>query len=136
MSVVARHDLTIHQGLVLVEPFRPQYKDTYTNTLLPVDYTGYTGTFTIYPAPATLESLHGAAPIYEATDANGVVNLGLFESDEFGEYGILLYLPQNVTSALSPWGVGIYNLDVIDPFGHPQLRIQGKIVLEEGSKNE
>lgn len=136
MSVVARHDLTIHQGLVLVEPFCPQYKDSATNKMVPVDYTGYSGTFTIYPAPATLESLHDTPPIYEATDADGVVNLGLFESEEFGEYGILLYIPQNVTSAMEPWGVGIYNLDVIDPFDHPQLRIQGKIVLEEGSKNE
>ena len=136
MSVTARRDMTIHQGLVFAQAFAPKYRDTLTNTLIAVDYTGYTGTFTIYPAPATLESLHNTPPIYEASSASGAIDLGLFESDEFGEYGIYLYLTQSITSAMQPWGIGIYNLDIIDEFGHPQVRIQGKIMLEEGSKND
>lgn len=105
------------------------------NTLVAVDYTGYTGAFTIYPAPATLESLHGTAPIFETTDASGAIDLGLFTSSEFGQYGIFLYLTQAITSAMQPWGVGIYNLDIIDGFGHPQLRFEGAISLEEGTKH-
>lgn len=135
MAVSARYDLTIRQGLPLAQPFGPSSPDPVTGNLVPRDYTGYTATFTVYPPPATLESLHDTAPILSLTNASGAVELGLFDGGEFGQYGILLYLTQAQTSALEPFGRGIYNLDIIDAFGHPQLRIQGTIALEEGTRH-
>lgn len=136
MSVTARFDITINQGLVLAQMFAPKYLDTDTDTLVAVDYTGYSATFTIFPAPATLQSLHEFDPIFETTDASGAIQLGLFEDETFGEYGILLYLTQGITSAMEPWGVGVYNLDIIDEFGHPQVRFEGAIKLQEGRKHD
>jgi hypothetical protein len=135
MSTTATYDIDVRQGLILAEPFAPMAPDPVTGTLEPVDYTGHTATFTIYGAPATLDSLHDGPVIFTGTDASGTVELGLFDGGEFGLYGILLYLTQAQTSALDPWGRGVYNLDVIDPYGHPQLRIQGVITLEEGTKH-
>ena len=136
MTIIAeRFDLTIRQGTILAQPFAPEYEDPDTGALVRADYTGYSATFAIYRSPATLDSLHGEAPILSLTDASGAIQLGLFDGGEFGPYGILLYLTQHQTSILSPWGRGVYNLDIIDPYGKPQLRISGVIELEEGTRH-
>jgi len=135
MSIIARHDITIPQGMILAQPFAPEYVDPDTDTIKRKDYTGYSATFHVYASPATLDSLHGEAPILSLTDTSGAIALGLFDGGEFGPYGILLYLTQAQTSALTPWGRGVYNLDIIDPYGHPQLRLQGVITLEEGTRH-
>lgn len=135
MSSKARYDLVVHQGLILAQPFAPEYYDPVSGTLKRKDYTGHTATFTIYGAPATFDSLHDGPVVFHATSGDGAVELGLFDSDEFGQYGILLYLTQAQTSGMQPWGRGVYNLDILDGFGHPQLRIRGTIVLEEGTKH-
>lgn len=136
MTTTARYDLTVRQGLILAQPFAPEAEDPDTGALERIDYTGHTATFTIYRAPATLDSLHGAPAVLHLTDADGAVSLGLFDGGHFGPYGILLYLTQHQTSRLSPWGTGVYNLDVSDPYGKPQLRIQGVITLEEGTRHD
>lgn len=130
MSTVATIDMTIHQGMIFVQSFAPIDDDNQ-----PVDYTGYRATFTIYPAPATEDNLHGTTPVLSVTSDSGAIALGLFDGGRFGPYGIQVYLTQAQTSALSPWGTGAYFLDVIDPYGHPQLRIKGPIRLEEGVKH-
>lgn len=130
MTTIVRHDMTIHQGTILAVPFA-----MHDDTGAVQDYTGWTGTFTIYAAPATLDSLHDQAPVINLTSDSGAVNPGLFDGGDFGEYSVYLYLTQAQTSALSPWGTGVYNLDLIDPMGHPQIRIRGVIELEEGKKH-
>lgn len=128
MSTIARHDITVHQGMIVAEPFAPTDPDG-----LVIDYTGYSATFNLYASPATLDSLHDLPPILSLSDASGAIEVGLMDSDDFGEYSVLLYLTQQQTSVLEPWGRGVYNLDIIDPFGHPQLRIRGVMQLEEGA---
>lgn len=131
MSVTVRHDIVVYQGMVLAVPFA-----MHDDTGAVQDYTGYTGTFAIYAAPATLDSLHDQPPILSLTDTSGAVNLGLFDGGDFGEYSAYLYLTQAQTSTLSPWGQGVYNLDIVDPMGHPQVRVRGTILLEEGKKHD
>lgn len=135
MSTRARYDITIPQGMIVAEAFAPEYFDPDSGTLKRKDYTGYSATFTVWRSPATFDSLHDRAPVLRLTDASGAIELGLFESDEFGQYGILLYLTQAQTSALQPFGPGVYNLDIIDPYGHPQLRFYGTIQFEEGERH-
>lgn len=135
MSIRARYDITIPQGLIVAEAFAPEYYDPETETLKRADYTGYRGTFTVWPAPATFNSLHDQPTVLRLTDDSGAIQLGLFDSDEFGPYGILLYLTHHQTSALEPFGRGIYNLDIVDPYGHPQLRFYGTIRFEEGERH-
>ncbi len=135
MSTRARYDITIPQGMIVAEAFAPEYFDPDSGTLKRKDYTGYSATFTVWRSPATFDSLHDGPVVFHATSGDGAVELGLFDSDEFGQYGILLYLTQAQTSGMQPWGRGVYNLDILDGFGHPQLRIRGTIVLEEGTKH-
>lgn len=135
MTTIARHDLTVHQGAVFAHAFAPEYFDPVSGTLTRTDYTGYRATFTIYGAPATLDRLHDGPVVFAGSSDSGAVEVGLFDGGEFGPYGVLLYLTQAQTSALDPWGTGIYNLDVLDDFGRPVLRVRGVITLEEGTKH-
>lgn len=45
---------------------------------------------------------------------------------------ILVHLSHTATSLLTPWGQGLYNLDLIDDFGRPFVRYAGLCCLEEG----
>lgn len=45
---------------------------------------------------------------------------------------IYLHLSKAATKALSDWGVGRYRLDLIDPFGHVQLTLEGTCCLDRG----
>ena len=45
---------------------------------------------------------------------------------------IYLHLSKAATKALSNWGVGRYRLDLIDPFGHVQLTLEGTCCLDRG----
>lgn len=135
MSITVTYDITIPQGLIVAEAFAPEYVDPDTGGLVRQDFTGYSATFTVWPTPATFDSLHDTEPVLRLTDATGAVELGLFDSDEFGQYGILLYLTQSQTSAIEPFGTGVYNLDIIDPFGHPQIRFHGAIRFAEGERH-
>lgn len=128
MTTIVRHDFTIHQGAIFAEPFA-----MVDDTLATKDYTGWSGTFTIYAAPATFDSLHDRTPLWTFTSASGAINLGLFDGGEFGPYSVYVYLTQAQTSAMTPWGRGVYNLDLIDTYGKPQVRLRGTIELEEGS---
>lgn len=136
MSTVATIDMTIHQGMIFAQPFAPSVYDETSKSLVARDYTGYRATFTIWPSPATLDSLHGTTPVLSVTSESGAIELGLFDGGRFGEYGILVYLTQTQTSALSPWGTGVFNLDLVDAYNHPHLRIRGTIRLEEGKKHD
>ena len=132
MPVTARFDFTgddaVTQGMPVAMPFAAT-----DDTNMVLDYTGYTATFQLYPAPATLDSLHDETPILSLTDATGAGELGLFDGGDFGEYNVLLFLDQTQTSALEPFGRGVYFLDVIDDFGRVTLRIRGAMELEEGT---
>ena len=135
MSTVADYDLVVYQGMPLAQPFAPEAEDPETNILHRVDYTGHSATFTVWPNPATDDSLHDGVPILSVTDGSGAIQLGLFDGGPFGSYGILLYLTQAQTSLLRPWGEGGYNLDVMNAYGVPVLRIKGTIRLEEGQQH-
>lgn len=50
----------------------------------------------------------------------------------FGMYNLLLYLSAAATSALVPWGEGVYTLDLIDPYGRATRLAQSTAVLQEG----
>lgn len=127
---VFRYDITLHQGMDEYFPMRIQDR----NATIP-DLAEWSATFRLYKAPATLDSLHDEAPVLGGTSSDGRVMLGLFDGGEFGDYNVLITLPSAQTSALAPWGRGVYNLDIIDPFGHVQYRVRGTVVLEEGSKH-
>lgn len=129
-SRVGRHDITIHQGMDEYYPVRFMEPD---GTV--IDLGDYTATFSLYRAPATLASLHEHDPVLTGDTTNGRVQLGLFDGGEFGFYNCYIGLTSHVTSGLGPWGVGVYNLDIIDPFGHVQYRVRGAISLEEGTRH-
>lgn len=135
MSTTARWDITIEQGMPFAQAFAPEYYDRATDTLKRRDYTGYRATFSLWASPATFDSIHDTPAKLTLTSDSGAVELGLFDSTEFGKYGILLYLTPNQTSNLSPFGRGVYNLDVLDSYGNPQLRIKGVVTFEEGERH-
>ena len=129
-SRVARHDIVIHQGMDEYYPIRFMEPDGTVR-----DLADYAASFTLYRSPATLESLHEHQPILTGNTADGKVQLGNFDGGEFGFYNCYIGLTSHVTSALGPWGVGVYNLDIIDPFGRVQYRVRGTIKLEEGTRH-
>lgn len=46
---------------------------------------------------------------------------------------VLLNLDDAATAALLPWGLGVFDLDLIDPFGHSARYWHGTACLQEGS---
>ncbi len=70
-----------------------------------------------------------ASPLPEAA-ANG--NAVKVFSPEYAITNVLLFLGHGTTSALEPWGLGLYNLDLIDPFGRVMPILADSCVLEEG----
>lgn len=124
---VFRYDITIHQGVDEYFPMRIQDR----HGSVP-DLTDWTSIFRLYRAPATLESLHDASPV---PTPGAIVMLGLMDGGEFGDYNVLLSFPSHTTSELIPWGRGVHNVDVIDPYGHVQYRVRGTVELEEGTKH-
>jgi hypothetical protein len=70
-----------------------------------------------------------AKPLPEAAASGNVVRVF---SPEHAVTNVLLFLGHAATSALSPWGRGLYNLDLIDPFGHVLPLLAGLCILEEG----
>lgn len=100
------------------------------------DYTDYTATLTIFPDPDAGESLHARPPILTVNSASGAIELGLFDGGEFGPFNVHTHLSQSLTSNLSPWGRGTYNLDILSPIGRPEIRLYGAIDLQEGRRHE
>ena len=71
---------------------------------------------------------------YRYESADGLITVGLWDSGTaYGSYNVYLGLPNDVTSALVDWGVGVFNCDLVDPMGHVSYRIHGPITLEWGS---
>lgn len=124
-----RVDITIDQGKDLYVPLAFRVQD---GTL--VDFTSWTAVFRIYRAPAVAESLHSLTPVLTGDHADGTVMLGEFGDPSF-EYNCLLTILAARSSDLDPWGVGTYNLDLIDDFGRVRFRVTGTAVLEEGNRN-
>src|SRR5699024_8832452 len=111
VSRVFRYDITIHQG---VDEYYPMRIQSASGTV--PDLTGWTATFRLYKAPATLASLHDENPIMNGDNTDGTVMLGSYPGGDFGSYNVLLTLTSARTSAATPWGRGVYNLDIIDPY--------------------
>lgn len=131
MATVARifrYDIVIHQGVD--EYFPLKIIDSAGNV---PDLSGWTSTHTVYPAPATLDSLHDASPV----DITATVTLGLIDGGDFGDYNGLLSFPaaESSNASLRPWGTGIHILDLIDPYGHVQYRVRGTATMEEGTRH-
>lgn len=122
--------LTIYQGTIFAKPFAMQ-----DDTGEVQDYTGWSGTLQIFGSPATVDSIHNGPLILSLTSDTGAVNLGKFDGGEFGFYSMYIYLTQAQTSALNPWGTGVMCVDLLDPMGHPQVRIRVNVSLEEGTKH-
>lgn len=122
----------IQQGMPwdkLTVAVRDQSGDTF-------DYTGYTGTFTVWREPAMDDSLHDSPALLELGTATGHLQLGLIDGGpEFGLVNVHLHLPQSLTSGTRPWGRAKYNLDVLSPIGRPEIRLFGAIDFEEGRKH-
>lgn len=127
---VFRRDITIYQGMDDYFPMKFMEPDGTVN-----DLGSHTGELVLYRAPATLESLHEHEPILTGDTTDGKVQLGRWDGGDFGFYNCYIGLTSSVTSGLGPWGIGVYNLDIIDGFGHVQYRVRGAIHLEEGRRN-
>lgn len=63
-----------------------------------------------------------------AASANAVT---LYDAD-WAVTNVYLHLSKAATKALSDWGIGRYRLDLIDPFGHVQLTLEGTCCLDRG----
>lgn len=125
-----RHDIVLHQGMDEYYPLKFMEKDGTVN-----DLEGWSGTLRLYRSPVSIQSIHDEPPILTGSTDDGKVLLGLFDGGEFGQYNCYIGLTSSVTSSLGPWGVGVYNLDIIDPYGHVQYRVRGAMSLEEGAKH-
>ena len=128
-----RYDIVLRQGM---DEYFPMRIEDPHGTMADLD--GWTATLALYRAPATLASLHDEPPV---SAPGATVTLGTFDGGDpatggFGLYNVLPAFPSATTSALSPWGNGIYNIDISDSFGHVQYRIEGTIVLVEGTRHE
>ena len=117
--------------------------------------TSFGATFSILNEDGTtFSNLSDWEATFEIFDANGVslykwssatsanVDTGLWtrlgevipgdDTTDFA-YNGYVELPKEITSAMSDWGIGHFDFDFIDPFGHVQLRYHDEIVLEEGT---
>lgn len=45
---------------------------------------------------------------------------------------VYIHMSKAATGLLSDWGVGLYQLDLLDAFGHVQARVEGTCCLERG----
>lgn len=127
---VMDRDITIHQGMDKYDAMRCVESD---GTVPDLD--GWTATLNVYRAPAAFESIHDETPLISGGTSDSKVTLGYWTDDEFGPYNVLIYLSRSVTSALEEWGVGVYVIDLIDPYNHTQVRIRGRVTLEEGTRH-
>lgn len=90
------------------------------------DLATWTATFEIFDVD------HVSQVRYESS--GGLINVGRWDSlTSAGFYNIYAGLPKAITSALTDWGDGYFNVDLIDPMGHVSYRIRGPIALERGS---
>lgn len=90
------------------------------------DFTEWSATFEIFNADGV--SLHK----YESTTGANV-NAGLWNPTGDFAYNVYVELPKEITKTMNDWGIGHFDLDVLDPFGHAQYRVHDEIVLEEGT---
>lgn len=125
-----RYDIVLHQGMDEYYPMRLAEPDGTTP-----DLTEWSATLNLYRSAVAVESIHDEPPILAGGTNDGLVSLGLFDGGEFGPYNAYMALVSSLTSSLIPWGIGSYNLDIIDPFGHVQYRVAGIIKLEEGTRH-
>lgn len=108
-----------------------------TDKVTSVNLSDWSATFEIFDANGV--SLH---KFDSATSAN--VDTGLWlgtgepiagPTTDMSAYTAYVEIPKAVTSSMTDWGIGHFDLDLIDPFGHVQARAHGECVLEEGTKH-
>lgn len=99
------------------------------------NFSDWTATFEIFNAD-------GLSLFKWDSTASAIVSTGLWtgdgvvvpdESFEGFAYNVYVELPKELTKTMTDWGIGHFDLDVLDPFGHAQYRVHDEIVLEEGT---
>ena len=122
---------TVQQGMSFFLPFSLVGDDLLTY----YDLSEWTATFEIFDADnVSLHKWRSADSAYVDTglwDKDGVP-VGTSTTTEWSYNGYVEFTKE-LTAAMVDWGVGHFDFDFIDPFGHGQVRFQGEIVLEEGT---
>lgn len=92
------------------------------------DFSDWSATFEIFNA-------NGESLYKWSSETSSNVATGLWNPTGDFAYNCYVELPKELTATMSDWGIGHFDLDVLDPFGHAQYRVHDEIVLEEGTRH-
>ena len=66
--------------------------------------------------------------LLELTTGNGRIQVGI-QGSAPNQYNVLLAVLGSISSPLTDWGLGYYDLELVDTFGVPQRIIEGNVTL-------
>lgn len=116
--------MTIQQGMTHADVWSFRTRDGKTQSLA-----GWSATFEVF-------NRDGASVLkYTSAAQPGYLAVGLWDPSKTFPYNVYLEIPAAVTSALVDWGIGHFDLDVIDRAGHVQYRVHDECVLERGTRH-
>lgn len=92
------------------------------------DFSDWSATFEVFNAD-------GNSLFKFSSEVSPNVRTGLWNPTGDFAYNVYVEITKEFTATLNDWGVGHFDLDVIDPFGHAQYRVHDVIILEEGTKH-
>jgi len=117
-----RRPLTIIQGDDFSRYLGLKYYDPADETLKLLNTSGYTARMTVrasYDTPA----------LVTATNANGRITVGIQGTAPY-QWNLTIAIPNAVTSALTDWGMGVYDLELVDTYGKVMTILYGSCCLQ------
>lgn len=115
--------LTVHQGTTLAEVFSFRNSDLVTCD----DFSAWSATFEVF----NVDHEH----VLRVNSGGTWLRTGLWNPTGDFAYNCYMEFPPSFTNADELYDQGLchFDLDLIDPFGHVQYRVQGEIAFERGT---
>jgi hypothetical protein len=120
-----RWDLTGEDAIVQGVTWRRYRAITYMvgSTLTVFNTTGYT-------AQMTIRADYPPSPVLASHTTGIIVSLGALTTSDGQPYSIGITIPQSATTALTDFGIGKWDLILIDSFGSREMVYHGNAALE------
>ncbi len=83
---------------------------------------------TDFTGSMTIRATYDGPVLLSATTANGRLTVGV-QGTAPNQYNVGIVLPSSVTTALTDWGLGVYDLELTDSFGVITRVYEGQCVL-------
>lgn len=119
---IPRMDLTIWQGDDFALNLGLKYFDATTSSMQLLNTTGYT-------ARMKVRATYDGPVLLDLSTTNGRITVGI-QGTAPKQWNVGLAIPNSVTAALVDWGIGLYDLELVDTFGKVQKVLYGSCQLQ------